>query len=406
MLVLIAWRNVWRNKLRSLLVIISITLGLLGAVFLMSFSFGMNEQRTRNILDKEISHIQMHDSLFKDERAADKVIPNAAEKLAFIQKIDGVNAATGRVSLIGSAKTARSSVGVQINGVNPSEEALVTQLEGKVIEGDYFKESKSKSNQIIISQKLADKLKVRLRKKVILTFQDKEGDIKDVNFKVVGIYQSINKRYDEWNVFTRITDMQRELGDSAAVHEIAVLAIDKATVPFVAAKIKDHYPEMLTEDWAEIAPDLKVMAESFDQYMYIFMMIILLALAFGIINTMLMAVLERVRELGMLMAIGMNKMRVFLMIMLETLFLSIIGGPLGILAAFMLVSYFGSTGIDLSSMSDSLSEMGMDTCVYTYIQPSYYFRIALMTIFTAFISSLYPSFKALSLRPVEAIRKI
>jgi ABC-type antimicrobial peptide transport system permease subunit len=127
---------------------------------------------------------------------------------------------------------------------------------------------------------------------------------------------------------------------------------------------------------------------------------------FGIINTMLMAVLERQREFGMLMAIGMNKWRVFVMVVLETVMLTCAGIPAGIFLTIGAVSYLSKHGIDLSSFSEGLMQYGFSNIAYPQLQTSMFLPITIMTAITAFLSSIYPAIKALQFKPAEAIRKI
>ena len=130
------------------------------------------------------------------------------------------------------------------------------------------------------------------------------------------------------------------------------------------------------------------------------------ALAFGIVNTMLMAVLERVRELGMLMALGMRRRRVFVMIMLETMYLSTVGGPLGLLIGYTTIAYLGKRGIDLTDYSEGLEAIGYDSILYPLLQPMDYVQIVIGVILTAFLASLYPAWKAIKLRPIDALHTI
>ncbi len=120
---------------------------------------------------------------------------------------------------------------------------------------------------------------------------------------------------------------------------------------------------------------------------------------------MLMAVLERTRELGMLRAIGMNKARTFSMVMWETGFLTLVGAPVGLLLAWLSISYFGNTGINLSIFAEGLGAYGISTIIYPELSWQYYLNIMLMIAGAAFVSALYPAWKTFSLNPVEAIRK-
>lgn len=148
-----------------------------------------------------------------------------------------------------------------------------------------------------------------------------------------------------------------------------------------------------------------MMFNMMDLMMYIVMIIIVIALVFSIVNTMLMAVLERTRELGMLRAIGMNKPRVFSMIVWEMLFLTMVGTPLGLLLSWLTVDYFEDAGINLAAFAEGLSEYGLSTVIYPTLPPVYYFNIALLIAVAALLSALYPAWKTLQLNPVEAIRK-
>ena len=141
------------------------------------------------------------------------------------------------------------------------------------------------------------------------------------------------------------------------------------------------------------------------QTIYIFMGIIMLALAFGIINTMLMAILERTREIGMLLALGMGRIRIFCMILLETLLLVLAGAPAGIIPAILTVMYTRRNGIDLSAFSEVLSSFGWDTRVYPMLEPATLIRVLALVSITALLSALLPARRALRLKPADALRK-
>jgi ABC-type antimicrobial peptide transport system permease subunit len=153
-------------------------------------------------------------------------------------------------------------------------------------------------------------------------------------------------------------------------------------------------------------PELGLLTGVMDYMLYIFMSIIFLALSFGIINTMLMAVMERVREIGMLMAIGMNKTKIFLMIMLETILLMLTGSFAGLVLSYAIVNFFGKYGIDLSKFASGLSGFGFSSMVYPFLETATYIKIVIMVVVAGIISSIVPARKALKLNPSEAIRKL
>ncbi|MEM6629485.1 MAG: FtsX-like permease family protein [Bacteroidota bacterium] len=402
MLSSISWKNVWRNRTRSMVVILAIMLGIAGGIFLLSFSWGMSVQRAQNRIETEISHIQIHHPQFKDDQEVKYLLASGETILQDIQNDARVKSATGRLIVGGMISSAKAGTGVRIQGVLPKTEAAVTQLPSKLMEGAYFEDVRR--NPILIGQKLAEKLQVKLKNKVVLTFQDTQGEIVSGAFRIAGIFKTVSSQYDTREVFVRQSDLRKILNLEKGVHEIALLLQDSEEVDSFQNMLASGHPDALVEDWYTLAPDLRLFFESFEAVMQIFLLIIMLALAFGIINTMLMAILERRQELGMLMSIGMNRRKIFFMIMLETLFLSIVGGILGLLLGFSLVSIFGHIGIDLSGIEDSLEMLGMNPVVYPDIESSFYSRVALSVVLTAILSSLYPAYKALRLNPVEAVR--
>ena len=405
MLTRIAWRNIWRNRVRSLILLSSIALGVWAGIFMLSFSWGMSIQYVEMAIKGQISHIQLHHPEFKEEKKIDFAIPHASSLVEHINAIEGVQAACGRTITSGMISSPVAGAPANVFGILPDQEMAVTMMNDYVVEGDYF--TPERKNQILVSEKLANKLKVKLNHKIVLTLQDVDGNITAGAFRITGIYKTRNSTTDELNVFVKSSDLSPLLGlNIGELHEIAVLLKEHVALSQVYNQLKSDYPTLLVEDWRTLAPELRLVVDSFKQNMFIFMSIILLALTFGIINTMLMAVLERVHELGVLMAIGMNKLSVFVMIMLETLYLAVIGGVCGLILSYITIHLLGKTGIDLSAFSRGLESYGMDTLIYPALQNKQYLEIFIMIFIAAILSAIYPAYKALKLNPVQAIRKI
>lgn len=398
----IAWRNVWRNKLRSLVVMIAIFLGIWSGIFIIGLSMGMNNQRTENFISTSITHIQIHDSLFTEDQKLTYTLPQGDEVKSFMAERYPEAHVSKRTVLSGMASSAKSAQGVQIVGINPKQEKEVTIISESLVEGTYFESDRK--NSLLIGKKLADKLGVGIRSKVILTFQNTHSEMTAGAFRVVGIFKSPNSRFDERNVFVQKRDAEKLLDLPEATHEIAMWLNNPEKLDTVAADIRSAFPNVKTETWKQIAPDLSYADEMMVQMLSIIMVIILLALAFGIVNTMLMAILERKRELGMLMAVGMNKIKLFSMIVVETSLLCLISGPLGLLIGYVTIEYFNQNGLNLSMMGEGLSEFGYSIMVYPTLDTNFYFINLGMVVAAALLSSLYPAYKALKLKPVDAIR--
>lgn len=403
MLTKVAWRNIWRNKTRSLVIIAAVTIGLWAGFFLMSFYNGLIEQRIRAAIETEISHIQIHHPQFSNDYDIQYYIPSAQNVLEQTKKNPLIKASTGRVIIKGMISTASGSSGIQINGVLPEEEDHVTQLKNKLINGSYF--PASKPYEIIVSEKTLKKLKLKLNAKTILTFQDKDGNIASGAFRIVGVYKTVNGPYDEANVFVNIHDIDTLAGITHQYNEVALLLNKGKDVENVKQQLQKEYPQLDIKTWTEISPEMNLLVAASDQTMLIYMGIIMLALAFGIINTMLMAVLERTREIGMLLALGMNRIKVFTMILLETVFLVLAGTPIGIAFGLSTIAYTHKTGINLKQFSEAYSSLGYSSLIYPTFNARQFFLMLAMVIATALIASLLPAQRALKLKPAEAIRQ-
>lgn len=403
MLLKIAWKNIWRNSTRSLVVIIAVALGLWAGVFASAFVKGMMKKKIENVIKLEMSDFQIHQPQFRDEFLPKLFISNEDSIRKNINLENGVVASSGRIISNAMIATSKKSGAAKIVGINPENEALVTGLDEHLLEGNFF--SKSKRNPILLSKDLAEDYKLKLRSKIILTLQDLEGEIISVSFRVVGIYETENSLFDKLNLFVKQEDLRRAMNiPENSVHEIAVALNDHDLAEPLAEKYQKEYSNLEVKAWLDLATGMRFMVEAMDVYLFYIVGIILLALLFSILNTMLMAVLERVREIGMLMAVGMIKSQIFSMIMLETVMLALIGGPVGLLLSYAFVNYFGEQGINLSGAG--YDQAGFAPMVHPYLDSISYLQVAIMVIVMAIVAAIYPARKALKLRPVEAIRKI
>jgi putative ABC transport system permease protein len=404
MLIRISWRNVWRNTLRSGVVIASIALGIWAGLFVISLSSGLNEQRTAEAINTSISHIQIHHAQFIKDNNVKYRLRDPEKLTTALTEDPTVKSFSKRVVVGGMVSSSSGGFGVQISGVDPEKEILVTTIHEKLVDGTFLEGDKK--NLIVLGSRLADKLNVSIRNKVVLTFQKDNGEIVAGAFRVGGLYKTSSSKADELSVYVRDSDINRLLEESAGYHQMAVMLHDPDLVRPKADEWKLAYSDLSVRPWQEVAPQLGYADEMMKQILYIIIGIILLALSFGIINTMLMAVLERKRELGMLMSVGMNKTKVFLMIVVETVFISLVGGPLGVLLGYLTVTYFGTAGIDLSVFAKGLEEFGISPVIYPSLEPEFYVNVTAMVIVAALLSSIYPAIKALQLKPAEAVRAI
>lgn len=399
----IAWRNIWRNKIRSAVVIASVVVGIWAAAFILSFSMGMKHAYVQTAIENQVSHLQLHAPGYLDNPGLEKSIQQADSKASAISRLPAVKAVTVRVLVIAMAATASNTAGVNVRGIDTAAENAVTHIGDHVQEGSYLA---GNGLPALIGAALAEKLNLKMHHKLVLTFQDLQGNITSAAFRVTGIYTTANSSFDENNVFVRRGDLAALLGLKDQAEEIAVLLRQDDEVPAVQDRLVKMFPSLDVKSWKQIAPELALTVDSQNESLFLVVLIIVLALMFGIVNTMMMAILERVHEIGMLMAVGMNRIRLFLMIMMETLYLSIAGIPAGLALSWLTISITGREGINLGIFAKGLSAFGLGTIVYPRLQPGFYVIVAVFIFCAAFLGSLYPALKALRVEPAEALQAI
>lgn len=400
MLFELAWRNIWRSKIRSFALISSIVIGVWSILFILAFTIAVVDGYVDDAIESKTSHLQIHHPNFVEDREVKYLIASPENKLAEILQRESVKAATLRTIVNAMASSSYGAEGVIILGVDAEREAQVTRLENRIVEGKYF--VADKKNQIIVNEKLAEKLHLNIRKKVVLQFQDLDHNITSGAFRVVGITAGGNVN----DVMIQRHDLNRLLGKKDAAHELAIYLKDTKTLETTGVNLKNSLPNLLIQNYREIAPDVQMYESQIGATGTIITTVFMLSLIFGIINTMLMVVLERNKELGMLMAVGMNKVRVFGLIVLETLMLSLVAVPIGLAISYFTIQFFGQRGIDLGAFSEGIEKFGMASQIFPALTSDYYLYLAFTVLLTALLASLYPAWKAVRLRPIEAMSKI
>ncbi|NNG27307.1 MAG: ABC transporter permease [Ignavibacteriaceae bacterium] len=402
MLLALAWKNIWRNKKRSLIILAAITLGLWAGLFSVAVMIGSWDTTVNSTIDRNLSHIQIHTKEFKDESLISFFIPGGnklADEIAELKEVKDVSA---RVLIEGMASSPSSSRGVKIIGVDPEHEKNVTTIANYLVEGEYF--NGIKKNPILVGKKLADKLGLKLRSKIVLSFQSVDTTLTYAAFRIVGIFKTESTPFDEMHLLVRKSDLYNIMNSQPIVNELAIRLHSSEDLDTTHTILKGNYSSLVVESWKELAPELDMTYEFLIIEMQIFLGIILAALLFGITNTMLMSVLDRVREFGVLIAVGMKRIRVFLLIMIETIILALFGGIIGMALGTFTIWYFADKGIDLSLFSEGLAAYGMPTILYPILPLYFYGVLTTMIIITGIIAAVYPSIKTIKLRPADAIR--
>lgn len=363
----------------------------------------MTLQFVTDQLDTYTSHLQIHQTEFIDEMMPHLVIENADSIITVVKSHPSTLSLAKRSVVQGLASSATNNYGVIIYGVEVDEEMKTSGLYTYLTEGNFLEDPAR--NPVLIGSELAKRLSLNLRSRLVLTFQDVDGNITAGAFRVSGIFRTPNTGFNEKTLFVNRSDINRIIGYSEAVHEIAIKIVDFNQADRFAGELEVGFKNRV-RSWGDLSPTLRYVDGTMSTMMYLIMGIIIIALSFGIINTMLMSILERTQELGMLRSVGMNKRRTFIMIMAETFYVTMAGAPIGLMLSWLTINWVGSVGIDLSTFSQGLEHYGFKSMIYPHLEFKYYMNITLMMFFASFIAAIFPAIKALKLNPVEAVRKL
>jgi putative ABC transport system permease protein len=401
MLIKLAWRNIWRNKRRSLIVLTSVVVGLVAIIISDGLSNGMIGQMLFNQINLNISHIQIHKRGFNGNKVVKNYITDYKQVDEVLKDDPFIKAYSKRVFVTGILSSANNSTGVMIYGIDPAEEAKVSIIKNSIIEGAYLTNNK---RDIIIGKKLAEKLEVGIGDKVVAMANTLKGDIGSDVFRIVGIFRTASSEFDKTSIYIAAAAEQNMLNIGNKYYEYAIIINKYEDVD----KVQKNLENKLGEDYEilsyrDLLPMLIYQIEIYKETMWILNLIIGLALIFGIINSMLMSVFERIREFGILMSIGMKNSKIYLMVVVEAFIIGIIGTIAGLVIGLLLEIPLTHTGIDLSIFSTGLEAFGIGTIIYPMLSAGNIILSSLFIPFIAILGALYPAYKAIKLEPIYAI---
>ncbi len=406
MILLLSWRNIWRNKRRSLVVISSIAVGIISMIIAMGIMNGFNGQMVENTINTSIGHIAIRKSGYGDDMKIGKNFAVSSNIIDGITRAKHIKGFTRRVKAQGIVRSSRASRGAMIVGINPVTEKSVSNIFDYMLKDDISQFlTDSSDSSVIISKILAEKLKLGVGSKIIIMVQNSNGELVAEASVIKGLYQSPIESFDRYVIFTGINNLQRITAIGENITEINIILDDKNSAGAVKSAltiaINDTGIEVLS--WKNLAPALVSMVKLFDQMSYIFFMIVFITILFSITNTMMMAIMERFHEIGVMKSIGTSPKIIFSLVVLEAVNLGVVGliagGFIGIISVYAM-SY---TGIDMSYFADSVRQWGTGSVIYPVVKTMDFIMAVIIVFLTNISASLYPAFKAAGIKPLKAL---
>ncbi len=402
-IVTLAWRNLWRNHRRTLIMLSAITIGVWAMIFMTALMRGMVDDMLLNGVRNLPGEVQIHHPEYRDDPSINNSIATPDEKLLEALKAPEVKAWTNRVRVPAVISSERDSRGVTLLGVEPAGEIQLSFDPDSIIEGRFLKDSNDSG--IIIGAKMAERLETRLGKRIVIMSQDPENNIADRGFRIVGIYKAKLASLEEMYVYAGLETVQKLLKLDDKVSEIVITGNDYRHVKGWYPHIKEAAGENLQPlPWYEIDTYLGTMLTMMDGFVLVWVVVIFLALSFGLVNTLVMAVFERIREIGLMHALGMRPSMIMYQILIESFFLLVIGLLLGnILAVATIIPL--QDGIDVSVVAKGMEMMGTSSILYPALQLNDVILANVVVIVLGLLTSILPAWHAASFNPIEALGK-
>ena len=401
----LAWRNLWRNHRRTLIMLLAIVLGTWAMIFMTALMRGMVSQMVADGISVLPGHVQVHHPDYRDDPSIANLIAISDAELSeqFGSTSDFTGWAT-RIRVPAVITSEYESRGVTLLGVDPLQERDLTFVDYDAVEGRFLESAEDSG--VVIGRKLATTLNTEVGKRIVLMSQDPDNEIADRGFRVVGLFDANVQAYEENYVFAGKTTTQKMLRVGDQVSELIVLGDDFRDVEAEYNKAVDLIDGRAeVKRWIELDAYLGTMLSVMDGFVLVWIIVIFLALSFGLVNTLVMAVFERVREIGLMLALGMRPIHILGQIIIESLLLLAIGLAVGTALAWAAVQPM-KDGVDISIVGEGMEMWGMSSVLYPELLLSDVVLANVVVLVLGFLASLSPAWRAANYEPIEAIEKV
>lgn len=398
----IGWASLLRRRLRSLLVILMITTSLWGLLLMEGVYEGMTEQMIDNAIRSDSGDITIYAKGYRDDNDLKRLIPDTGKVESAISSIPEIKSYTKRLIQDCLVATAHYSQNATLLGVNLTKEKRHGRLDQYISKG-HFSFGKKRTG-VLVGYKLAKKLKTDVGKKLILSAQDSSGEISSIALRVSGILKTNNMLLDSRALLMDLEKSAEMLQVENGVTRISLILSDRDMTESVQTQLQKTLPELELFRWDQLYPALmqgKVMMDGFNLVTSI---IVFTVASLGIFGVMMVSVLERLREFGIMMAVGTRYSHLTAIVLSESVILGIAGYLSGSLLGYLTLLYFKTYGLDLSVFSEGIETFGMDSISYASIHADYFITAGIAVMLATLSSIIVPLRILKKVRPVEVIQ--
>ncbi len=402
----LAWRNIWRHPRRSILTMMAIGFASLLLVFMLSFQFGAYEGMINASVKLSTGHIQVQGQGYNEKPQMRKVVSDPEVVRQVLANTPGVKAATPRSRAFVLASGEERTRGVMVMGVNPPTEKKVSTLSTLIRQGDYL--SPEAPNTVIVGTLLAKRLKIGLGQEVTLLGQALDGSIAATVVTVRGVFESGIDAMDRSTIQMLLSDFDALFGMHGAVHTIVVMVRELNQIKSVKAALKQKpaLESLAVLDWVDLSPGLKQSIQMDLMGGIIMYIILIIVVAFSILNTFIMAVFERTREFGVMMAIGAAPGRLVRIMLAESTFMTIVGVFTGAVLGALLTIYFSRIGIPMGGAEELMAQYGISGRMFPKLSLLSLLAGPIVITGLTLLTALFPALRIPRLKPVDAMRAV
>ncbi|MDP4209889.1 MAG: FtsX-like permease family protein [Bacteroidota bacterium] len=399
----LAWRNIWRNKRRTLITTASIFFGVVLSAFMTSMQEGSYEQYIKTVVNFYSGYIQIHKAGYWDDKVINNTLVYTPEVERTIRQTSGVTMLTPRLENFALASSEEITKGVLVLGIDPQKEDSITRISKKIIYGNYLRPN---DNGVVIGSGLAGFMKLNVGDTLVLIGQGFHGSSAAGKYPVRGIVKQPSPELDRTVVYMLVAQCQELFSASGRLTSVVIMVTDKDAVPPVFQSLKKSLgKDFEVMDWQEMNRILLKQIESDRAQGVITKGILYVIIGFGILGTIMMMVAERKKEMGVLVAIGMQKSKLASVLVFETIFIGMVGVIAGIVASIPVIWYFMFHPILMTGQAgEMMLEMGFDPYLSFSIMPSVFYNQALTVFIFTLIIGLYPVFIISRLKIIKALR--
>ena len=400
----LAWRNIWRNKRRTIITAASIFFAIFFALIMRGFQLGSYSNMIDNAVRLYSGHIQIHAEGYWENKSINNTLVSKDELINTLEKNKNVKQVVPRLESFALGSSGPKTKGVLVMGIAPEKQDQMSKLSGKIIEGEYFQRG---DNAVLLGSKLSEYLDVGVNDTIVLLSQGFHGATAAGKYRISGIVDIPKPDLDNKLVYLPLSTAQQMYMAYNRLTTIAVNLYDHKDLGKTIEQFEKELPEEKYEvkSWEEIMPELVQQIESDNASGWIMLAILYIIIAFGVFGTVMMMVVERRREFGVMIAVGMHKFKIAIILALEMFFIGILGLLSGVIGSIPVILHYHLNPIQLTGeIAKTMEDFGIEPVMPLAWQADYFINQFIIVAIIVLVAIIYPVFSITRIKAVKAMR--